>query len=191
MVVLTTAYTGAAFDFIPASQTIFQSLISSMGARSGNEAPARASSRVGLQESLLASEYITKGACVQASAAHCVESARRAPGNWGWWPNLPRRRPTPLSLRNRSFPVIRRYVHLDEAPTRRTAWSLTRIAHRAIHGQVRAKFGKEAGAAIRILYGGSVKPDNIRSLMAQPEIDGALVGGASLDAVSFAGIVDF
>ncbi|MGA2723859.1 MAG: triose-phosphate isomerase [Bryobacteraceae bacterium] len=64
-------------------------------------------------------------------------------------------------------------------------------AHRAIRGQVRAKFGKEAGEAIRILYGGSVKPDNARSLMAQPEIDGVLVGGASLDAVSFASIVNF
>ena len=63
--------------------------------------------------------------------------------------------------------------------------------HRAIRGQVRAKFGKEAGDAIRILYGGSVKPDNTRTLMAQPEIDGVLVGGASLDPVSFAGIVNF
>ncbi len=63
-------------------------------------------------------------------------------------------------------------------------------AHRAIRGQVRAKFDKEAGEAIRILYGGSVKPDNARTLMAQPEIDGVLVGGASLDAVSFAGIVN-
>ena len=64
-------------------------------------------------------------------------------------------------------------------------------AHRAIRGQVRAKFGDKAADAIRILYGGSVKPDNIRTLMAQPEIDGALVGGASLDAVSFASIVNF
>jgi triosephosphate isomerase len=64
-------------------------------------------------------------------------------------------------------------------------------AHRAIRAQVRAKFGKEAGDAIRILYGGSVKPDNTRTLMAQPEIDGVLVGGASLDAVSFASIVNF
>jgi triosephosphate isomerase len=63
--------------------------------------------------------------------------------------------------------------------------------HRAIRAQVRAKFGKEAGDAIRILYGGSVKPDNTRSLMAQPEIDGVLVGGASLDPVSFASIVNF
>ena len=64
-------------------------------------------------------------------------------------------------------------------------------AHRVIREQVRAKYGKEAGEAIRILYGGSVKPDNTRSLMAKPDIDGVLVGGASLDAGSFAGIVNF
>jgi triosephosphate isomerase len=64
-------------------------------------------------------------------------------------------------------------------------------AHRTIRAQVREKYGKEAGDAIRILYGGSVKPDNTRTLMAQPEIDGVLVGGASLDAVSFASIVNF
>jgi triosephosphate isomerase len=64
-------------------------------------------------------------------------------------------------------------------------------AHRAIRGQVREKFGKAAGDAVRILYGGSVKPDNTKSLMAQPEIDGVLVGGASLDAVGFASIVNF
>ena len=64
-------------------------------------------------------------------------------------------------------------------------------AHRAIRAQVRAKFGKDASDAVRILYGGSVKPDNVKSLMAQPEIDGSLVGGASLDPVSFASIVNF
>jgi triosephosphate isomerase len=64
-------------------------------------------------------------------------------------------------------------------------------AHRAIRAQARAKFGKEAGDAVRILYGGSVKPDNAKILMAQMEIDGVLVGGASLDPVSFASIVNF
>jgi triosephosphate isomerase (TIM) len=49
----------------------------------------------------------------------------------------------------------------------------------------------ERAAGLRILYGGSVKPDNIKGLMAQVEIDGALVGGASLDAQSFASIVNF
>jgi len=64
-------------------------------------------------------------------------------------------------------------------------------AHRVIRAQVRAKFGKDAADAVRILYGGSVKPDNVKTLMAQPEIDGSLVGGASLDAGSFASIVNF
>ena len=64
-------------------------------------------------------------------------------------------------------------------------------AHRAIRGFVEARFGKEAAQAVRILYGGSVKPDNIQGLMAQPEIDGGLVGGASLEAGSFAGVVNF
>ncbi|MFY9728021.1 MAG: triose-phosphate isomerase [Bryobacteraceae bacterium] len=63
--------------------------------------------------------------------------------------------------------------------------------HRVIRGEVRAKYGKEAADAVRILYGGSVKPDNARTLMAQPEIDGVLVGGASLDPVGFASIVNF
>jgi triosephosphate isomerase len=64
-------------------------------------------------------------------------------------------------------------------------------AHRVLRGQMRARYGQAAGDAVRILYGGSVKPDNVRSLMAQPEIDGVLVGGASLDANSFASIVNF
>ncbi len=44
---------------------------------------------------------------------------------------------------------------------------------------------------MRILYGGSVKPDNIKELMSQDDVDGALVGGASLDAESFARIVNY
>ena len=64
-------------------------------------------------------------------------------------------------------------------------------AHRSIRSLARAKFGKAAGDGVRILYGGSVKPDNVKSLMAQPEIDGTLVGGASLDPASFASIVNF
>ena len=64
-------------------------------------------------------------------------------------------------------------------------------AHRVIRQKVRSAFGNEAADAVRILYGGSVKPDNTKSLMAQPEIDGVLVGGASLDPVSFASIVNF
>jgi triosephosphate isomerase len=52
-------------------------------------------------------------------------------------------------------------------------------------------YGADAAAAIRILYGGSVKPENIADLMKQPDIDGGLVGGASLDAASFAKIVRY
>ena len=64
-------------------------------------------------------------------------------------------------------------------------------AHRVIRQKIRSAFGAEAADAVRILYGGSVKPDNTKTLMAQPEIDGVLVGGASLDPVSFASIVNF
>jgi triosephosphate isomerase len=64
-------------------------------------------------------------------------------------------------------------------------------AHRFLRAQVESAYGKAAAAAVRILYGGSVKPDNVKILMAQPEIDGVLVGGASLDPNGFATIVNF
>ncbi|MBE0656341.1 MAG: triose-phosphate isomerase [Bryobacteraceae bacterium] len=64
-------------------------------------------------------------------------------------------------------------------------------AHKVIRSLVEAKSGKTAADAVRILYGGSVKPDNVKGLMAQPDIDGALVGGASLKAEDFAGVVNF
>ena len=64
-------------------------------------------------------------------------------------------------------------------------------AHRFLRQLAAASFTPDRAAALRILYGGSVKPDNIKGLMAQVEIDGALVGGASLDAQSFASIVNF
>ncbi|PKM82837.1 MAG: triose-phosphate isomerase [Firmicutes bacterium HGW-Firmicutes-14] len=52
-------------------------------------------------------------------------------------------------------------------------------------------FGEDTALEVRIQYGGSVKPDNIAGLMEQPDIDGALVGGASLEAVKFSAIVDY
>jgi triosephosphate isomerase len=64
-------------------------------------------------------------------------------------------------------------------------------AHGFLRGLAAARFSPERASAFRILYGGSVKPDNIKGLMAQAEIDGALVGGASLDPKSFAAIVNF
>lgn len=63
--------------------------------------------------------------------------------------------------------------------------------HSFIRQLVARQFGHSVADAVRILYGGSVKPDNVKSLMAQPDIDGALVGGASLKADSFAAIVSF
>jgi triosephosphate isomerase len=55
----------------------------------------------------------------------------------------------------------------------------------AIRDRISAVHGHEVAAGVRILYGGSVKPDNMPAIMAQPDIDGALVGGASLDAGDF------
>jgi len=63
-------------------------------------------------------------------------------------------------------------------------------AHRVLRAELALYFG-EAAQSARILYGGSVKPDNVKDLMAQEEIDGALVGGASLDPASFAAIVNY
>jgi triosephosphate isomerase len=63
-------------------------------------------------------------------------------------------------------------------------------AHRHIRSRVRQWFGGTAAEACRLLYGGSVKPDNIRELIGLQDVDGALVGGASLDVRSFFEIVD-
>ncbi len=63
--------------------------------------------------------------------------------------------------------------------------------HAFIRSHIRKMFGDRVAEGLRILYGGSVKPDNIASLMGQADIDGALVGGASLEADSFASIVNY
>ena len=64
-------------------------------------------------------------------------------------------------------------------------------AHMVIRYEAEKAFGKEFAEGLRILYGGSVKPDNATALMAESEIDGALVGGASLDPASFTKIVKY
>lgn len=64
-------------------------------------------------------------------------------------------------------------------------------AHALIRREVGALYNGAAASTLRILYGGSVKPDNIKGLMAEPEIDGALVGGASLKAETFIPLVKF
>jgi triosephosphate isomerase len=64
-------------------------------------------------------------------------------------------------------------------------------AHRYIRSMVARQYGFGPAGQVRVLYGGSVKPDNAKGLMEQQDIDGALVGGASLDAASFASIVNY
>jgi triosephosphate isomerase (TIM) len=61
----------------------------------------------------------------------------------------------------------------------------------AIRARLAEKYGAETADAVRIQYGGSVKAANIAAIMAQPDVDGALIGGASLDAEEFASIVRF
>jgi triosephosphate isomerase len=76
--------------------------------------------------------------------------------------------------------------------TGRTATpELAADAHRILRRCAGEKFSVHLASGLRILYGGSVKPENIMGLMAQEELDGALVGGASLDAKSFAAIVNY
>ena len=64
-------------------------------------------------------------------------------------------------------------------------------AHVLIRGEAAKAFGDKLADSLRILYGGSVKPENAKALMSEEEIDGALVGGASLNASSFASIVNY
>jgi triosephosphate isomerase len=64
-------------------------------------------------------------------------------------------------------------------------------AHGFLRSQIAERYGMVASENCRILYGGSVKTDNVKGLMAVPDIDGALVGGASLDPQSFAAIVNY
>jgi len=64
-------------------------------------------------------------------------------------------------------------------------------AHAVIREKTAQQFGSASSEGLRILYGGSVKPDNVEGLMARPEIDGALVGGASLKADSFGAVVNY
>jgi triosephosphate isomerase len=61
--------------------------------------------------------------------------------------------------------------------------------HRSIRKVLQGIYGEEEGSGVRILYGGSVKPDNAAELLAADEVGGALVGGASLTAESFLGII--
>lgn len=63
-------------------------------------------------------------------------------------------------------------------------------AHAFLRGELKSRFGEQVASATRILYGGSVKADNALELLSQPDVDGALVGGASLKADSFIAIIE-
>ena len=87
--------------------------------------------------------------------------------------------------------VVVAYEPVWAIGTGRTATPETaQEVHAFVRERLQQLFG-DAAARMRIQYGGSVKPDNVRSLMAQPDIDGALVGGAGLDPEAFSRIVHF
>jgi triosephosphate isomerase len=99
-------------------------------------------------------------------------------------------------LRNLTGSEASRIIIADEPVwaigTGRTATPETaQQMHAFIRSGIRRMFGEGVAEETRVLYGGSVKPDNIATLMSQLDIDGALVGGASLEAGSFASIVNY
>ncbi len=90
------------------------------------------------------------------------------------------------------FNIIIAYEPVWAIGTGRTATpEIAGQMHAAIRGVISKSYGQAASESLRVLYGGSVKPGSIADLMEQPDIDGALVGGASLDPASFSAIIRY
>jgi len=93
---------------------------------------------------------------------------------------------------DRASPIVIAYEPVWAIGTGKTATpEMAAEAHLLIRSEVARRLSREIADNIRILYGGSVRPDNASSLLSQPEIDGALVGGASLKPESFAQLVTY
>ena len=89
-------------------------------------------------------------------------------------------------------PLVVAYEPVWAIGTGKTASSdQAQEVHRYLRSVIEKSFGNALANSLRILYGGSVKPNNIRELMNMPDVDGALVGGASLDAESFSQIINY
>jgi triosephosphate isomerase len=110
--------------------------------------------------------------------------------------------------KNKTFNVIEEQVRESFKNLVSSNWLLVTIAYepvwaigtgktatpeqaQEVHAFIRSLLPKEIASQVRILYGGSIKPENIKELMAQPDIDGGLVGGASLKVESFAKIIKY
>jgi triosephosphate isomerase len=93
---------------------------------------------------------------------------------------------------NEHHPLVVAYEPVWAIGTGKTATpDQVQEVHAFLREQIGQKFGSMLASATRILYGGSVKPDNVSELMALPDVDGALVGGASLQPESFSKIIHF